>query len=347
MNSPMVKYPHSVEKSEEYLRLALAQMAKQEAGRHPLSYAIWYEYVSGINKFLHEDLKELQDKGIRLTDEMTEALYMKHVSECDAEVTKRLHNDLEQILTQMLSSAHEMNEQSSHFDGTLEQYSNQLATKPNINKLQDVIVNLISETRTMRNSVTHMQKKLSSSTHELEAVREELRLVRDEAITDELTGLVNRKGLINAMKIAIKASEGKNSDTCLLMADIDHFKLINDKYGHILGDKVLRQIAQVMKALLKGNDTAARYGGEEFAILLPETSLKNAQRVAEHLRAKIEGICIKRMDTGTNIDTITISIGVGRYRSGESLDTLIHRADMALYAAKNNGRNRIEVESSS
>ncbi|MGE0373538.1 MAG: GGDEF domain-containing protein, partial [Gammaproteobacteria bacterium] len=136
-----------------------------------------------------------------------------------------------------------------------------------------------------------------------------------------------------------------HGNLCLLLADIDHFKNINDNYGHLLGDKVIRQVAQTMNATVKGSDTAARYGGEEFAILLPNTSLNNARKLAEQIRLKVERIRVRRADNGSTLGVVTISVGAACYRLGDSADSLIHRADMALYAAKNNGRNQVMIES--
>jgi diguanylate cyclase len=339
-----MKYTETVEKSAEYLRLAIMHMARQKAGHHPLSFSVWYEHVSGGNNLLSEELNQLQEKGVSLTDEMIEGLYNKYVSDCDADATQHVHDELEKILAAITDSTREAGERSSQFDHSLALYSSQLEEKPGQENLQDVIKALLSETNSMRGSLSVLQQELSSKTNEMEALKEQLHLVREEATTDLLTGLVNRKVLLERFELArhVPAAHG---NLCLLMADIDHFKKLNDNYGHLFGDKVIRQVAKTMGVTVKGSDTAARYGGEEFAILLPNTSLNNARKLAEQIRQKVEHIRVRSSDNGSTLGVVTISIGVACFRQGDTIDGLIHRADMALYAAKNNGRNQVILES--
>jgi diguanylate cyclase len=125
------------------------------------------------------------------------------------------------------------------------------------------------------------------------------------------------------------------------MADIDHFKRVNDSYGHLIGDKVLHAVGRALQANVKGKDTASRFGGEEFAVLLPQTPLEGAARLAETLRATIASGRVKSVGSGETVGNITISIGVACYRAGEPAAEFIARADRALYAAKTRGRNRV------
>ena len=130
---------------------------------------------------------------------------------------------------------------------------------------------------------------------------------------------------------------------CLLLGDIDHFKSVNDTYGHLLGDKVIKFVAKVFKDGTKGQDLAARFGGEEFAVLLPDTPLSGATAVAENLRKAVEAGRLRRTDTGEAVRQVTISIGATILLPGEPAGATISRADAALYRAKQGGRNRVEV----
>jgi diguanylate cyclase len=126
------------------------------------------------------------------------------------------------------------------------------------------------------------------------------------------------------------------------MVDVDHFKPFNDTYGHLVGDMVLRIVADSMRRKIRPNDMIARFGGEEFCILLPDTKLKYAPKLAERLRLAVMNAAL--MDEKTNKPlSVTISLGVAQLHPGEDLNTLLARADMALYKAKNNGRNRVEI----
>ena len=169
---------------------------------------------------------------------------------------------------------------------------------------------------------------------------ENLQLARNEALFDSLTGLKNRRGFERAVR-EMQLQRGGLACTALMMIDVDHFKTVNDLYGHVLGDKVLCAVAHVLKSNIKGRDVAARYGGEEFAVLLPETSLSGAATLGQQIRSLVAQGQIKRSD-GT-IGQVTVSIGVAVAREAEPLEELIERADAALYSAKRAGRNRVEV----
>lgn len=339
-----MKYKDSPSQSGEYLRLVVPLMAKHQAPAHPFSYAVWYEYVSGINQQLKKEIDALLDQGQTLNSEQIEALYRKYISECDETTMLQLHADMRRLLTNISESAAQTGDQASRFDDALERYGSQLEQGMDVGSVQRIVDGLTADTRVMRDSVSDLQARLSESRREVDVLRNELKRAREEAVTDALTGLVNRKGLSEAMEEAIAMVTKSSEIPCLLMLDIDHFKRINDNYGHLLGDKVIQFIGKTLQSSIKGRDTAARYGGEEFAILLPETTLQGAQAVGENIRATVERGRIRRMDNKESIGAITVSVGVARYRDGESISEFIGRADKALYASKHGGRNRVTVE---
>ena len=165
------------------------------------------------------------------------------------------------------------------------------------------------------------------------------------AALDPLTGVANRRSLIAALDRDVARAQRMREPMALMMVDIDHFKDVNDRYGHPAGDRVLCSVVNVLRQRVRAQDLVGRYGGEEFMVLLPDTGLVGAEQLARELcKAVEESRCPADGVPGPGI-AVTVSIGVfgGRLGSGDSWDMLIAAADRALYQAKNNGRNRVEV----
>lgn len=158
---------------------------------------------------------------------------------------------------------------------------------------------------------------------------------------DALTGVYNRRWLAETFPRAINRCAINGSPLCLLMADVDHFKRYNDAHGHLVGDKVLRRVADLLVGSLRTDDLIARYGGEEFAILLPNACITTGLAIAERLREKVAAMAVTVAE-GRPIEPVTISCGVAAMLQDNDLETLIARADEALYRAKEKGRNRVE-----
>ncbi len=144
--------------------------------------------------------------------------------------------------------------------------------------------------------------------------------------------------------MAVQNALATSEPLSLLMFDIDHFKSFNDSYGHLTGDQVLRLVGMSLKQTIKGQDITARYGGEEFAVVLPNTALRQALTVADHIRRAVMSKELKKKSTGEILGRVTISVGVSMLKPGDDTDSLIERADACLYAAKRAGRNRVVCE---
>ena len=161
------------------------------------------------------------------------------------------------------------------------------------------------------------------------------------AITDPLTRIMNRRGITVSLLDAMAQAERYNTPLSVAMGDVDHFKRINDKHGHEVGDKVLAQIASVLMDALRMPDKVGRYGGEEFLVIFPHTTLAQARKIAERMRGEVQKSDI---DVGDGRAEVTISLGVTQFQKGEDLEQLLSRADKALYQAKSGGRNLVAVQ---
>jgi diguanylate cyclase (GGDEF)-like protein len=189
----------------------------------------------------------------------------------------------------------------------------------------------VDEIDAMRNELALLLSRLTTQNVELERL----------ATTDSLTGLANRRRLFDCLEQEVYRAQRYGTALSLVMFDIDHFKRINDSWGHATGDWVLCRIARETHQLLRKTDQAGRYGGEEFVVLLPETDLSEALLLAQRLSRRISDTVITPEHDAPM--PVTVSVGVAALAPDETGEELIHRADQALYRAKQNGRNRVET----
>jgi len=177
-----------------------------------------------------------------------------------------------------------------------------------------------------------------------EILQREQSELRSIAWTDALTGVANRRALEHALGAAARHEQQGQHPVAVLMVDIDHFKLLNDRYGHIAGDACLRAVAEAMRqALARPGDVLARYGGEEFIALLHEADAAGARVVGERLRAAVEALAIEHADSPFGVVTVSVGVAGAVLHDAASADALVHAADRALYEAKCDGRNRVAM----
>jgi diguanylate cyclase len=184
-----------------------------------------------------------------------------------------------------------------------------------------------------------MNRRIRELEHSAQSMEVSLRQEHQLASTDPLTGLANRTVFQQHIALVCKDVARQNGQACLLVLDIDHFKQINDRFGHAAGDRALRIVAEQLKARLRADDLLARYGGEEFVAVLPETSADAGHGVAEDLRRCIEGVGFRGQQQPVRI---TLSCGITALRADDTPERAFDRADRALYRAKHKGRNRCE-----
>jgi two-component system cell cycle response regulator len=183
---------------------------------------------------------------------------------------------------------------------------------------------------------TQLRKKRYS-----DRLRQNVQMSIEMAITDQLTGLYNRRYMSSHLDTLIESAKKSERPIALLIMDIDHFKSVNDTYGHDVGDEVLREFANRIAANIRGIDMACRYGGEEFVVVMPDTDMQLALSVAERLRGSVETTMFP-ISCPPQQRAVTVSIGMaGSEGSQDTAQALLHRADQALYRAKREGRNRV------
>ena len=256
------------------------------------------------------------------------------------EVGSQVKSEIDQVMSMIDAVAGT----ASSYTESLAGATRQLALSKDREGLRIIVENLVATTKAMERSNQQLEERLVASKKEINDLQVNLEAVRTESLTDPLTQLANRKYFDVTLEKSIADAAEKNEPLSLMMTDVDHFKAFNDSFGHLTGDQVLRLVAMSVKNNVKGKDTAARYGGEEFAVVLPNTVLRAASTVADHIRREVMSKELMKRSTGEKLGHVTISIGVAALRKDDTPQSLIERADACLYAAKRNGRNRVICE---
>ena len=337
-------YRDTIEQTAEYIRLALPLMSRNGIPANPQHYTVWYDYVSGRN----QPLKECIDRALagrqRIDSDFSAELFDEYFRSRDDKIADQMRAEVRNMIATVLQQLAESGGQANHYGNVLESYNDRLAQDLSSTEFRTLVTEFMGETREMLASNRQLERQLQKTNQELDELRQQLETARHEACTDALTDLANRKAFDTALQEQSAWANDTRRELCLIMADIDHFKHFNDNHGHLIGDKLLRFVAKILRESLKGQDLVARFGGEEFAILLPNTPLRGALAVAESLRARVQTQRLRRTDTQQSIGGVTLSLGIASYRYGESLDAFVARADTALYHAKRLGRNRVTLE---
>ena len=338
-------FPESFAQAIAHSDSAMKRMREIELPPTPNNYTIWYVYHSGSAPGLKRDIDKLVDSNLRITKELTNELYDRYfgiVSE--GETIRETGQSLERAIERLMGFLQEAGADNAEYGEALQNFTGQLAGDTSAAEVRSIVGAILNETKKMSERQEMLQTELTASTKEISELRETIDEARHEALTDSLTGLANRKAFDEAISALSIEAEQEESSLSLLMLDIDHFKRFNDTYGHQLGDQVLRLVARTFTESIKGRDMAARYGGEEFAILLPNTQLKDAVKLGDHIRDTVSKKRIVNRQTGQSLGLITLSAGVSAHRADEPTANLIQRADEALYSAKRSGRNRVAHE---
>jgi diguanylate cyclase len=333
------------ERTMAFAEIALGQIKALHQPALPRNYEVWYHYATGYNPSLNQAINEILSANGNLTQDDIEIIYETYLS--PIRLTERIDSigaktldEIKQIIT-MIDAA---TGTTARHNENLAGINNQLGQAADQKGLRAIIEGLVNTTREMEQVNQNLESRLHASKQQINELQENLEMVRIESLTDPLTGLANRKYFDQEIESALAKASAKGETLSLIMADIDRFKVFNDTYGHLTGDQVLRLVASSMKQNPTGRNFAARYGGEELAIVLSDTALAHATAVADRIRHAVMSKELIKRSTSENLGRITVSLGGACLRPGDSVQSLIERADACLYAAKHNGRNRVICE---
>jgi diguanylate cyclase len=330
-----------IEQTRSYIRLALPLMSKHNIPITPRNYSVWYKYVSSGVEELTRIINGMIEAGDQFSEEVNEALYRRFCAEKGESELRKIREDLQQVLLTILGEVTDLTGQTEEYERFVSNSVNRLSEDASIQEIRGVIGEIIDKTRILGKFGKSIRNKLEETTEALEMLKKDFAQAKTEATVDFLTEVANRRSFDSALAMFTNEATLNGQPLSLLLIDIDWFKRFNDEFGHLVGDEVLKFMARKIKEMVRGRDLLARFGGEEFAVILPQTPIEGARIVAESIRSFFSKTSLKAKGTARNLGNITVSIGVTSFRPGEPAEAFIHRADRALYAAKETGKNRV------
>jgi diguanylate cyclase len=330
------------ERTMAFAEIAFGQIKALRQPASPRYFEIWYAYATGYHPALNQTINETLARDGTLTEADISRIHETYISPTRFtdridHVGAQVKGEIEQVIATIGAAAGS----ASSYTENLANASELLGHANDGASLRKIVESLVKATKEVDQTNKTLEARLFASKLEITELQESLEAVRTESLTDPLTSLANRKYFDGTLARAIADAHARREPLSLMLTDIDHFKKFNDSYGHLTGDQVLRLVAISVKQNVKGQDVAARYGGEEFAIVLPNTALRQAITVADHIRRAVMNKELMKRSTGEHLGRVTISIGVATLCASDNPQSLIERADVCLYAAKRSGRNRV------
>lgn len=338
-------YSDDIAAARNWSQRALHLIEEQGLAPHPDNYSVWYTYATGQKPELNKEVDLRLASGAVISAHTASDLQKRYIAESDLSAlaldsSTRLSSEVDKILKLVEATA----DDHTDFGTSVREASRGLSSQSTPNEVRSAVEAIVLATREMESRSQLLEKRLQQTKAEINELKGNLDQARNEARTDGLTGVANRKAFDEVISREIKRAHDENGSLCLLIGDIDFFKKFNDTYGHRTGDQVLRLVASCLKNGVRPNDTVARYGGEEFAVIMPDVTPEAAEAIANVIRETVQGRELVKRSTGETLGRVTMSIGIGVCQPGDEPSALIERADACLYEAKHNGRNQVISE---
>jgi diguanylate cyclase len=331
---------HHVSKHWDYAKATLDALHDHGLRPTPELYHVWFVYYAEENPEILRVIDAVKASGEAIGEETLLQLYYRYIFDRQAaDFLQRGMEDFSDVVENSDASLTSTRDELRVYGDVLGKAEESLLAGE---KVAEVIRNVALHTGRMQTTVESLHEQLGDYLNKIAHLQRELHETRERSYTDGLTRVSNRMHFEETLaSCCVEFDTGSIDEPfCVMMVDLDQFKVVNDKYGHRIGDEILVLIASMIKANTKGRDLVARYGGDEFAILLPQTPLKDAMMLADDMSKRIAAREVRAKSSGTSFGHMTVSVGVAEYVKGEGAAKVVDRADNALYRAKKNGRNR-------
>jgi len=311
----------------------------------PENFELFYNYASGSNSEVGKVIDTYISERRPFTHNVLDELRRRSLHSARAlEAIDTASTNAMATLSAVLEKIEAAGRDAGDYGRTLSRASGELGADQSPEDLKKFLDTLIAATQAMEERAVVLESELQRSSAEVNALKTQLEDVRKESLTDGLTAVSNRKAFDQEIAAALEDARRTGKPVSLVMCDIDHFKKFNDTWGHQTGDQVLKLVAKCLSENVKGRDMVARFGGEEFVIVLRQTSLDGATLLAEQIRDYVQSKHLVKKSSGDVLGLLTVSMGVASSADFDSPASLIQRADVCLYRAKNTGRNRVVNE---
>ncbi|RMF35483.1 MAG: GGDEF domain-containing protein [Alphaproteobacteria bacterium] len=336
---------HDFDASLYVARKVLYTAASMRLPVNPKVYRVLYETECGS----YETLKRLRDE-MKAHPSDTDVVEIENLHDrvFDAnsgfqglsDISDRLSDEMRQVGSMVQNR---LGDDESYID-SLNEARRSFGMFTRAAEAKRVIADLVAESQQHAARTAEFMSQLEEKQRQIGELQHELNELRNRVNIDHLTGIYNRRYFDEKLAQEIEIARTEHRPLSLALCDLDHFKRLNDSWGHSVGDSVLKHFAAIMRNNTKGKDTVARYGGEEFAVILPDTALRDARSVMETIRQVVYSRNFIATSSKQRIGHISASFGVTALRPDDTLESFITRADELLYEAKNRGRNNVAAD---
>lgn len=324
--------------ADEALRLLRAQ----GLAPNPKNYAVFYAYILGTHEPLARRVDRLINKSCTISDYDLAEIFEQHLrSEDGADEQDRLQQGVESEVETALSHIKEGAARSERFTTLLDEVEQDLPNAVAADNLEGAVLHLARENRIMARHSRELAAKLNASHQKIGELNRQLNAAQRQSCEDPMTGLANRRAFDAELALEVERAMQCQTSLCLALCDLDHFKQVNDRFGHVVGDSVIKHFSELLRQMSGSDFFVARYGGEEFAILMPNQTVGAAANFCERIRTRLESTRLVVRNSRQQLGAITASFGIGAFVNGLDTDELIRNADNELYRAKRGGRNQV------